>query len=167
VTSTPDIFTPVMAVIPRLRKLRPISLEESASSSGSNRSSSSTIVTSTPKVLQAVANSMPTAPEPRMTAESGSSSRYRAWSEEMMRSPSKGAKGSSRGFEPVATTTAGAETVRLPSSVLTSMVWVSMRCPSPMMVSTPRPFRAPWSPFHILSITAALWAFSAATSMPW
>jgi hypothetical protein len=40
----------------------------------------------------------------------GSSSRCSAWSEEMIRSPSNGANGSSRGLEPVATTIAGALT---------------------------------------------------------
>ena len=95
--STSVILAPVMTSRwSRLRKARWTSLEESASSSGRSRSSSSTMVTSTPNADQAVANSMPTAPEPSTIAEPGSSSRCRAWSELSTFSPSKAREGQLR-----------------------------------------------------------------------
>ena len=88
--------------MPRLRNARVSSLEMSSSSIGSSRGSISTRVTCEPKALKMEANSVPTAPAPSTTSDSGTRPSSRIWSELRIRSPSVGATGTSRGTEPVA-----------------------------------------------------------------
>ena len=71
VRSTFSNGLPVLNAMPRLRKARSSALELCSSSGGSSRGSASTIVTSTPKDFQALANSQPITPPPRTIAEAG------------------------------------------------------------------------------------------------
>ena len=98
-------LVPVQQVILRLRNERCSSLDTSASSTGSRRSSISTRVTSVPKEVNIEENSVPTAPAPSTTMLFGTRPIFKMWSELRMRSPSVLATGISRGTEPVAITT--------------------------------------------------------------
>ena len=66
----------------------PAALEHSSSSAATRRGSASTMVTSTPKDLQTLANSTPITPPPSTIAEAGTRSSVSACSVVMTRSPS-------------------------------------------------------------------------------
>ena len=88
--------------MPRRRKARSSSLELASSSSGTRCGSASTMVTSVPKDVQALANSTPITPPPSTIALAGTRSRVRACSLAITRWPSSSRPGSVREYEPVA-----------------------------------------------------------------
>ena len=114
-------------------------------------------MTSTPNAFQAVANSMPTAPEPSTIAFFGSFVEVqRVVGGDDPLAVELG-EGQLAGLGAGRDDDRGRLTVRVsPSSTSTSTVSVAVSRPVPMMVSTPRPLSAPWRPFHILSTTASL-----------
>ena len=76
-------LAPASTVIPRFRKLLVMASDDSASSSGRMRGSTSISVTLVPNALKMSANSDPTAPAPITTIDFGACSRNRASSELM------------------------------------------------------------------------------------
>ena len=67
----PVNLTPVLYLIPRLRKARSSCLDAHSSSSGTSRGSASTIVTSAPNDAHTLANSTPITPPPSTTTLAG------------------------------------------------------------------------------------------------
>ena len=129
---------PVRAVMPRLRNARSSAADEAASSGGTSRGSASTIVTSAPKLRQTLANSHPMTPPPSTMAEPGTRSRRSASSDVSTWVPSISMPGSSRGAEPVASTTLRPVSVTVPSAPSTVTCFGPVSVPRPSTTRMPR-----------------------------
>ena len=125
---------------------RSATLETSASSVGSTRSSASKRVTPTPMRAYALAISVPDAPAPTTAMEDGSSSSAQASSVPMTRPP-KLVPGIGRGTEPVARITPLAASISSPSKFPPTLTLASeVTEPWPSMKSMPFFLNRPLTP---------------------
>jgi hypothetical protein len=139
---------PAVAAMPRRRNARAISFETSSSSSGANTGRASSSVTSAPSDRYSDANSRPTAPAPITIADAGIRSRNNASSLVTIRSVIE-TPGSSRGADPVATTTSPAS-ILVPS---TSTAGPGTSRAAPRIDAIPRCLIRPVTPLTSLSTT--------------